>query len=215
MEYTDLKNGDIVTMIGFDNEKRIIIVDRIEQNISGDYKLYTYAELDINTNFGEDLELFLEKYEPGYSYNVKDWTFIPAEEEEKIKLYHALGKEFTEEYDSDWYEHFTDSSYYDIQDFLFDVFCIKVEEYDNDLIYPVFVDDIQKYIWCKCCEAVGMSDGFNEEPKEKMVSVDKIREWLEDNFFELQDVENDECYIQSNFDTFDRLIDSFNKIINE
>lgn len=214
MEYTDLKNGDIVTMIGFDNEKRIIIVDRIEQNISGDYKLYTYAELDINTNFGE-VELFLEKYEPGYSYNVKDWTFIPAEEEEKIKLYHALGKEFTEEYDSDWYEHFTDSSYYDIQDFLFDVFCIKVEEYDNDLIYPVFVDDIQKYIWCKCCEAVGMSDGFNEEPKEKMVSVDKIREWLEDNFFELQDVENDECYIQSNFDTFDRLIDSFNKIINE
>lgn len=39
MEYTDLKNGDIVEMIGFDNEKRIIIVDRIEQNISGDYKL--------------------------------------------------------------------------------------------------------------------------------------------------------------------------------
>ena len=215
MEYTDLKNGDIVAMIGFDNEKRIIIVDRIEQNISGDYKLYTYAELDINTNFGEDLELFLEKYEPGYSYNVKDWTFESVEEEDKIKLYHALGKEFTEEYDSDWYEHFTDSSYYDIQDFLFDVFCIKVEEYDNDLIYPVFVDDIQKYIWCKCCEAVGMPDGFNEEPKEKMVSVDKIREWLEDNFFELQDVENDECYIQSNFDTFDRLIDSFNKIIKE
>jgi hypothetical protein len=214
MEYTDLKNGDIVAMIGFDNEKRIIIVDRIEQSISGDYKLYTYAELDINTNFGE-VELFLEKYEPGYSYNVKDWTFESVEEEDKIKLYHALGKEFTEEYDSDWYEHFTDSSYYDIQDFLFDVFCIKVEEYDNDLIYPVFVDDIQKYIWCKCCEAVGMSDGFNEEPKEKMVSVDKIREWLEDNFFELQDVENDECYIQSNFDTFDRLIDSFNKIINE
>lgn len=43
MEYTDLKNGEIVEMIGFDNEKRIIIVDRIEQNIAGDYKLYTYA----------------------------------------------------------------------------------------------------------------------------------------------------------------------------
>jgi hypothetical protein len=189
-------------------ETRIIIVDRVEQSMTGVYKLYTYAELDIECN-----DIFLEKYEPGYAYDVKYCSFRPAEEEEKIKLYHALGKEFTEEYDTDWYEHFTDSSYYDIQDFLFDVFCIKVEEYDNDLIYPVFVDDIQKYIWCKCCEAVGMSDGFNEEPKEKMVSVDKIREWLEDNFFELQDVENDECYIQSNFDTFDRLIDSFNKVV--
>ena len=62
---------------------------------------------------------------------------------------------------------------------------------------------------------IALVQDFNEEPKEKMVSVDKIREWLEDNFFELQDVENDECYIQSNFDTFDRLIDSFNKIIKE
>jgi hypothetical protein len=207
MEYTDLKNGDIVAMIGFDNEKRIIIVDRIEQNIPGDYKLYTYAELDM-----ESSDLFVEKYEPGYSYNVKDWTFIPAEEGDKIKLYHALGKEFTEEYDSDWYEHFTDSSYYDIMDFLADAFCVKM---NDDYGYPDFLDDIRRYIWCKCCESVGMSDGFNEEPKEKMVSVDKIREWLEDNFFELQDVENDECYIQSNFDTFDRLIDSFNKIIKE
>lgn len=97
-------------------------------------------------------------------------------------------------------------------DFLADAFCVKM---NDDYGYPDFLDDIRRYIWCKCCEAVGMPDGFNEEPKEKMVSVDKIREWLEDNFFELQDVENDECYIQSNFDTFDRLIDSFNKIIKE
>ena len=212
MDYINLKNGDIVSMIGFDCEKRIIIVDRIEQNVSGDYKLYTYAELDINTNFGEDLELFLEKYEPGYSYNVKDWTFEPAEEDEKIKLYNAIGKHFTEEYGVDWYKHFTDSSYFDIQDYLLDVFCIKVEEYDDDLIYPDFVNAIHDYIWIKCCEAAGITDGF-EDSKEKMVSVDKIREWLEDNFFELQDVENDVCYIQSNFDTFDRLIDSFNEIV--
>lgn len=213
MEYTDLKNGDIVAMIGFDCEKRIIIVDRIEENISGDYKLYTYAELDINTNFGEDLELFLEKYEPGYSYNVKDWTFEPAEEDEKIKLYNAIGKHFTEEYDVDWYKYFTDSSYFDIQDYLLDVFCIKIEEYDDDLLYPDFVNDIHDYIWNKCRESIGMPYGFNEEPKEKLVSVDKIREWLIDNFFELQDIENGECYIHSNFDTFDRLIDSFNNVV--
>lgn len=212
MEYTDLKNGDIVTMIGFNNEKRIIIVDRIEQNISGDYKLYTYAELDINTNFGE-VELFLEKYEPGYSYNVKDWTFIPAEKEEKIKLYHALGKEFTEEYDTDWYEHFTDSSYYDIKDFLFDVFCIKVEEYDNDLIYPVFVDDIQKYIWCKCCEAVGMPDGFNEEPEEKKVRISDVCNTLCEMLYISDYI--DEPTVTCSFSTIEEFLEEFCKRINK
>lgn len=213
MEYADLKNGDIVSMTGSYFEKRIIIVDRIEQSISGEYRLYTYAELEMGTNFGEDLNLYLEKYEPGFSYNIKDWTFESAGDDEKIKLYNAIGKHFTEEYDVDWYNHFTDSSYFDIQDYLLDVFCIKVDEYDDDLIYPDFVNTIHSYIWDKCCEALGMPDGFNEEPKEKMVSVNKIREWLTDNFFEMQDIENDECYIQSNFDTLDRLIDSFNGVV--
>lgn len=170
MEYKDLKNGDIVAMTDNYNDTRIVIVDKVEQSMTGIDKLYTYAELDIECS-----DIFLEKYEPGYAYDVKYCSFRPAEEEEKIKLYHALGKEFTEEYDTDWYEHFTDSSYYDIHDFLFDVFCIKVEEYDNDLIYPDFVDDIQRYIWCKCCEAVGMPDGFHEEPEEKMVSLEKVK----------------------------------------
>lgn len=183
MEYTDLKNGDIVAMTDKYNDTRIVIVDKVEQSMTGIDKLYTYAELDIECN-----DLFLEKYEPGYSYDVKDCSFRLAEEEEKIKLYHALGKEFTEEYDTDWYKHFTDSSYYDIHDFLVDVFCIKVEEYDNDLIYPDFVDDIQRYIWCKCCEAVGMPDGFNEEPKEILISLDKAIEYLEANFPSIDNV---------------------------
>ena len=165
MEYTDLKNGNIVVMTNEYVESRIIIVDRVEQSVTGIYKLYTYAELDIEYD-----DLFLEKYEPGCTYDVKYCSFRPAEEEEKIKLYHALGKEFTEEYDTDWYEHFTDSSYYDIMDFLVDAFCIKM---NDDYGYPDFLDDIQRYIWCKCCEAVGMPDGFNEEPKEQMVSLER------------------------------------------
>lgn len=183
MEYTDLKNGDIVAMTDKYNDTRIVIVDKVEQSMTGIDKLYTYAELDIECN-----DLFLEKYEPGYAYDVKDCSFRLAEEEEKIKLYHALGKEFTEEYDTDWYKHFTDSSYYDIHDFLVDAFCIKIEEYDNDLIYPDFVDDIQRYIWCKCCEAVGMPDGFNEEPKEILISLDKAIEYLEANFPSIDNV---------------------------
>ena len=180
MNYTDLKNGNIVVMTNEYAESRIIIVDRVEQSVTGVYKLYTYAELDIEYD-----DLFLEKYEPGCAYDVKKCSFRPAEEEEKIKLYHELGKYFTEEYDNDWYKHFTDSSYYDIQDFLLDMFCIKM---NDDYGYPEFVDDIQKYIWCKCCAAVGVPDGINEEPEEIMISLDKAIKYLEANFPSIDNV---------------------------
>lgn len=208
MNYTDLKNGDIVAMTDEYNETRIVIVNRIEQSITGIDKLYTYAELDIECN-----DLVLEKYEPGYAYDVKYCSFRPAEEEEKITLYNALGKKFTEEYDTDWYEHFTDSSYYDIQDFLFDVFCIKVEEYDNDLIYPDFVDDIQRYIWCKCCEAVGMSDGFNEDPEEKKVRLNDVCNVLCEMLYESD--YNDIPTVTSSFDTIENFLEEFCKRINK
>jgi hypothetical protein len=206
MEYTDLKNGNIVVMTNEYVESRIIIVDRVEQSVTGVYKLYTYAELDIEYD-----DLFLEKYEPGCAYDVKHCSFRPAEEEEKIKLYHALGKEFTEEYDTDWYEHFTDSSYYDIQDFLFDVFCIKVEEYDNDLIYPDFVDDIQRYIWCKCCDAVGMPDGFNEDPDEKKVRLNDVCNVLCEMLYESD--YNDVPTVTSSFETIEDFLEEFTKRI--
>ena len=199
MDYTNLKNGDIVVM-SYDlyNVSRIVIVNKIEHNsVTGVYKLYTYAELDM-----EYSDLFVEKDEPGYSYDVKNCIFRLANEDEKIRLYNVLGKFFTEEYDEDWYKHFTDSSYYDIQDFLFDVFCIKVEEYDNDLIYPDFVDDIQRYIWCKCCEAVDMPDGFNKEPEEQMVSLEKVKEWLKENMYES---DSDEKCVNTYFHTMEEM----------
>ena len=208
MEYTDLKNGNIVVMTDEYAESRIIIVDRVEYSITGVHKLYTYAELDIEYD-----NLFLEKYEPGFAYDVKYCSFRPAEEEEKIKLYRALGKEFTEEYDSDWYKHFTDSSYYDIQDYLFDVFCIKVEEYDDDLIYPVFIDDIQNYIWHKCCEAVGMPDGFNEEPEEEKVRLNDVCNVLCEMLYESD--YNDVPTVTSSFDTIENFLEEFCKRINK
>ena len=206
MENTNLKKGDVIA-INWDGTKMLAIFEKFDTTFGNQDGLYIYAEMNMSSK-----ELFFKPDDCDFSYELRDITYRLADDNEKNTLYNAIGKHFTEECDKDWYNHFTDSSYFDIQDYLLDVFCIKVEEYDNDLIYPDFVNDIHGYIWIKCCEAAGMTDGF-EDSKEKMVSVDKIREWLEDNFFELQDVENGECYIQSNFDTFDRLIDSFNKVV--
>lgn len=204
MDYTDLKNGDIIAMTNEYVETRIIIVDRVEQSMTGVYKLYTYAELDLEYN-----DIFVEKNEPGYSYNVKDCEFRPAEEEEKIKLYHALGKYYTEEYDIEWSRYFTDSSYYDIIDYLLDIFCIKM---GNDYGYPEFLEDIRRYIWCKCCEAVGMPDGFHEDPEEKMVSLEQVKKWLKDNMYEC---DSDEKWVNTYFHTMEEMFNDFEKTMGE
>lgn len=190
MDYTDLKRGDVIVMginpkYSDDSNERIIIIDKIKSNVVFKYMIYTYAELDIST-IGVN-GLFLEKEEPGYSYKVDDevidyYTFRLATVEEKTKLYNAIGKHFTEEYDKDWYKYFTDSSYFDIQDYLLDVFCIKVNEYDDDLLIPDFINDIHQFIWDGCCKAMdNMPTNTvveNKKPQEKMVSLKQACEWL-------------------------------------
>ena len=182
IDYKDLKNGDVIAMIIQEyDEIRIVIVDRVENSATGIHKLYTYAEFETSSSTFEP-SLFLEKDEPGYSYDLDDCVIRYAEDEEKIDLYNAIGKHFTEEYDKDWYNHFTDSSYFDIHDYLLDVFCIKVNEYDDDLIYPDFVDEIQNHIWHGCCKAMdNMPTNTvveNKKPQEKMVSLEQVCEWL-------------------------------------
>ena len=175
-QYKDLKKGDIIVFNDYCNDERIVIFDRIEKNAFGELHLYTYAEF-------ADRSLFLECDEPGYFYilgkDIINYRF--ATEEEKIKLYNEIGKHFTEEYDKDWYNHFTDSSYFDIQDYLFSVFQIEVREYDDDLIYPDFINEIHTYIWDKLCKAMNVTDADVNKPEmvNKQEFITKVKKWLE------------------------------------
>jgi hypothetical protein len=220
MDYTDLKRGDVIVMginpkYSDDSNERIIIIDKIKSNVVFEYMIYTYAELDISSIGVNDL--FLEKEEPGYSYKVDDesidyYTFRLATVEEKIKLYNAIGKHFTEEYDKDWYNHFTDSSYFDIQDYLLDVFCINVSEYDDDLIYPDFINEIHTYIWDKLCkahnEAMGVPNTVEDKPEmvNKQKFIEKAVKYLEANF---PDIENTGGWYKESF------INNFRKTMEE
>lgn len=185
MDYTKLKKGEVITMIDEYDTTRIIIVNNVIDN----HRLYTYVEL---VNIGA---VFFEKYEPGVYHDLNNCVCREAEDEEKDKLYNAIGKHFTEEYDKDWYNHFTDSSYFDIQDYLLDVFCIKVEEYDDDLIYPDFVDDIHTYIWNKLCDAMGCKaydgDEFVEQLVNKQEFIEKAKKWLEKTLYIHTEIEED------------------------
>lgn len=55
---------------------------------------------------------------------------------------------------------------------MLDIFCIEINEYDDDLIYPDFINDIHIYIWDKLCEAMGVPN--TDENKPEMVNKQKF-----------------------------------------
>lgn len=176
MNSTDLKRGDVIA-INWGPTRRLAIFEKFDTTVGNQDGLYIYAEMDMRSN-----ELYFKPDDCDFSYELRDIAYRLADDNEKNTLYNAIGKHFTEEYDKDWYNHFTDSSYFDIQDYLLDIFCIDVKEYDDDLIYPDFINDIHQYIWNGCCKAMNVPNGFDEEEvdesKEKMVPIDKIKNQL-------------------------------------
>ena len=175
MNYKDFKNGDIIKIIDYTigEESTIIsIFNKIEQGTNLGDKIYTYADLYMDND-----QFFVEKECPGCSYIANNYAFEPATEEEKTNLYESLFALYTKECDIN--KHFTDSNYYEIEDFLFDKFCIKVEEYDDYLLYPKIVDEVVKYIWCRCCEVLGMTSGFEEESTDTLVSLEETIKYFE------------------------------------
>ncbi len=202
---TNLKNGDVIVLTNYGN--RTVIINKIKDDKTySSPQLYTYVELDGNT-------LTFENDETECFYLIENINFRLSTIEEKTKLYNEIGKYFTEEYDKNWYNHFTDSSYFDIQDFLFDVFCIKVEEYDNDLIYPDFINDIHQYIWNRLCE---VTNEDVEHKENKMVNLDDACKWLENKLLCAEDhYPTLEFLSIIEYNSLKELINDFRKTMNK
>lgn len=168
--FEKVKEGDIIHFKAIFGLDVIGIFDKITSD--GVMHLYcvTYKDLKDSVYFMPNKCIF----------NIDAITHFEFALEDEIKeLYNNIGKYFTENYDKDWYNHFTDSSYFDIQDFLFNVFCIKLEEYDNDLIYPNFINDIHQYIWNRLCE---VTNEVVEHKENKMVNIDDVCNWIRENW---------------------------------
>ena len=177
MDYRDLKRGDVI-VITWGKHNMLAIFDKFDKTYGNCDALFIYAEMDMLTD-----ELYFKPKDCEFSYELEDITYRLATEEEKCILYNAIGKYFTEEYDKDWYNHFTDSSYFDIQDCLLDVFRINVREYDDDLIYPDFINEIHNYIWDKLCEVMGVPNKDESEPEmvNKQEFIEKLEKWIRGN----------------------------------
>ena len=177
MENTNLKKGDVIA-INWGGTKMLAIFEKFDTKFGNQNRLYIYAEMNMCSK-----ELYFKPDDCDFSYELRDITYRLADDDEKNTLYNAIGKHFTEEYDKDWYNHFTDSSYFDIQDYLLDVFQIKVIEYDDDLIYPDFINEIHNYIWDGLCNALGTPNEVEKEPEmvNKQEFIEKLEKWITAN----------------------------------
>ena len=180
MENTNLKKGDVIAIDWYDT-KMLAIFEKFDTTFGNQDGLYIYIEMNIRSN-----ELYFKPDDCDFYYELRDITYRLADDNEKTTLYNAIGKHFTDDYDKDWCYHFTDSSYFDIQDYLLYVFRIKVREYDDDLIYPDFINEIHNYIWDGLCNALGVPNTVENKPEmvNKQEFIKKVRTWLEKHTYD-------------------------------
>ena len=166
---TTFKNGDVIAIRNPRGVETIAIFDKFGSNST----LHIYAEFDTS-----EVELYFKCEDYDFCYDIDKIEYRLATDAEKETIYHHLFDHFTEDWDPNWDNHFTDSSYFDILDCLLYELCIKVSEEDG-WEYPDFIQDIRNYIWDECCRALQIkSDIPNDDHPDKMVSLDAVSSWL-------------------------------------
>ena len=218
MENIILKKGDVIALNRGD-KKMLAILEKFDTTtFSNQNGLYIYAEMNMLSK-----ELYFKIDNCDFYYELRDITYRLVDDNEKNMLYNAIGKHFTEEYDKDWYNHFTDSSYFDIQDYLFSVFGIEVGDYDDDLIYPDFINEIHTYIWDKLCKSMSVADTDVNKPEmvNKQEFIGKAKKWLKNNmrvkttfYSDVWDVSEIDQVV-SDFYTIEEMINSFCKTMED
>lgn len=178
MNNTDLKRGDVIA-IDWHGKHRIAIFNEFRKpDIYPADTLHIYIELDPTVKC-EGLIFKCKGFD--FSYELKSITYRKATCEEQRKLYDEICKYFVEEHDKEWYKHFTDSSYFDVLDFLLDEF--DIEDTDN---VPAFVHEIQNYMWDQMCEFMGVGQSnkvihVDDEPEmvNKAEFIAKVKRFFE------------------------------------
>lgn len=149
------------------------------------YELHTCCDLCIDENGYECLT-----FERGNgSFLDLDTSFTEVREatyDEREYLYKSLVKAF-KEHDLGWANHFTDSTYLDILDWLAWEFNIELSS-DESRPGPIEIAmyEIQDYIWAVLCKETGNYQEKIVEPE--MVNKDKfiakVRNWLEKHTYD-------------------------------
>lgn len=167
----NFKNGDIVKIKWLDRD-RICVFDKIIEK-NGETRVYIYTEMTL-----EDEELCFAP-ECKISYNIDAIELSMASDDEKHSLYNALYKDYTEIHQPDWLTYFTDSTYFEILDYLLYMFGIPEVDDDGDRPeYPEFIYEIRNYIWDECEKVADALGGRTPKSSDDKVSLSEVCEWL-------------------------------------
>lgn len=154
------------------------------QNASGTMQLHTCCDLSIDGDDGSKTITFARGN--GTLLDV-DTTFEEVREatdKEKLLLYDALVKAF-KDYDLGWDKYFTDSTYFDILDWLEWEFDFKTSTDGMSQPNPVenVMYEMQAYIWDALCKETGNYQACTDYVEPEMVNkqefIAKVKRWLE------------------------------------
>lgn len=153
------------------------------------YELHTCCDLTIHEYDGN-------MYDAGVTFARGNGTLLDvdtnfeevrqAEDFEKKMLFDALVRGF-KDHDLGWENHFTDSTYFDILDWLAWEFDVDLDDALNRNT-PLFnlgetISEIQDYIWDALCKETGNYQACTDYVEPEMVSLDKVEEFLESCLF--------------------------------
>ena len=93
----------------------------------------------------------------------------PAYDFEKKLLFDRLAYKF-KLYDPKWNKHFTDSTYYDIRDWLCWAFDVDINLLPNDSNLPATIYEITKYIWDSLCKETDNYQACTDYVEPEMVN---------------------------------------------
>lgn len=182
---TIYKPGQIICSKSNDCWVYISVLRNIQpQNASGAMQLHTCCDLSIDGDDGSKTLTFARGN--GTLLDV-DTTFEYVREAygaERVCLYDALVKAF-KDHDLGWANHFTDSSYFDILDWL--EWQFDYETSTDGMSEPDPVEDvmheIQDYIWDVLCKETGNYQACTDYVEPEMVNkaefIAKVKRWLE------------------------------------
>ena len=153
------------------------------KRVDNAYELHTCCDWCVDEDDGNSLTL-----ERGNgSFLDLDTVFAMVREAtdvEKEYLYKALVKAF-KDYDLGWDKHFTDSSYFDILDWLAWEFNVDLDVNQNTSLGET-ISEIQNYIWDALCKETGNYHACTDYEEPEMVNkqefIAKAKSWVKNCF---------------------------------
>ena len=208
---TNYRSGQIICCKSDDCWVYISVLHNTQpQNASGAMQLHTCCDLSIDGDDGSKTITFARGN--GTLFDV-DTTFEEVREatdKEKLLLYDTLVKAF-KDYDLGWDKHFTDSTYFDILDWLAWEFDVDLDENQNTPLGET-ISEIQNYIWDALCKETGNYQACTDYVEPEMVNK---QEFIELAIGWVKNRDNVEKYLHRQTSLIDSFADALRKYLEE